>query len=139
DAGVALVTVPVRVIAGDLQQRLRHVLRRRLGLLQADHVGLLAIDPPHHLGGASADAVDVPGRDLHAAQRFFGLPALPVGTPRATISPATCDSSGSRSSMRCAVISARPRSSSPTTSAITGCARGLANPRYACASPSTST
>ena len=66
DAGVAAAAVPVRVIARDRCERLGHLVERRLDLLQADDVGNLAVDPVRDLRGSRTDAVDVPGRDLHA-------------------------------------------------------------------------
>ena len=61
--------MPVAPVAGELAERRRDLVGRRLDLLQADDVRLLAADPLEHLRLARADAVDVPGRDLHGAPR----------------------------------------------------------------------
>ena len=52
---------------------------RRLDLLQAEHVGLLALDELLHLRLPRADAVDVPGGDLHAG--WFGVGLAVADSP----------------------------------------------------------
>ena len=84
DARIALRAVPVAPVVGqrELADGARDVVPRRLDLLQAQDVGLLA----RHEGGdfvlAGADAVHVPGRDLHGsgAPRLSSIPVVPVST-----------------------------------------------------------
>ena len=49
DARVALAAVPVAPVALDLAEPHGQLVERRLDLLQAQHVGLLAVDPVLHL------------------------------------------------------------------------------------------
>ena len=56
--------VPIDVICVGLAL-LGHLLDARLQLLQAEDIGLLALEELAHLRRAGADAVHVPGRDLH--------------------------------------------------------------------------
>ena len=65
DAGVALAAVPVAPVALEVAERRRDLVGRGLDLLQADDVRALARDPLLDLRLARADAVDVPGGDLH--------------------------------------------------------------------------
>ena len=71
DARVGALPVPVGPVVGKPAERRGNLLARRLQLLQADDVRLLAADPLDQLRLARADAVDVPGRDLHCV---FGSP-----------------------------------------------------------------
>ena len=62
---------------------------RRLDLLQAQHVGLLALDELLHLRLPRADAVDVPGGDLHVArtptlQQYYWAPSTRAHAERAS-------------------------------------------------------
>ena len=65
DAGVALAAVPVAPVALELAQPDRKLIERGLQLLQAQHVGLLALDELLQLRVARADAVHVPRGDFH--------------------------------------------------------------------------
>jgi len=65
DAGVALAAVPVAPVALELAQPDWQLVNRRLDLLQAEHVRLLAFEVFLHLRLTRADAVDIPGRNLH--------------------------------------------------------------------------
>src|SRR3954447_11238020 len=56
--------VPVDVIVGDAALE-RHLVDVRLQLLQAEDVGPFLLQELAHLPGAGADAVHVPGGDLH--------------------------------------------------------------------------
>jgi hypothetical protein len=69
DAGVALHAVPYAEIAGHFADLLGQVIGRDLDLLEAEDVGAFALDEGGDLVAARADAVDVPGDDLH------GLPS----------------------------------------------------------------
>src|SRR5207237_4241550 len=65
-ARVPLVPVPVTPVAGERADLGRDLLRRRLDLLQAKDVGLLAREPVEHLPVPRADPVHVPGGNLEA-------------------------------------------------------------------------
>src|SRR5687768_16509036 len=68
--GVRLEAVPVRMVVGRLAL-LGNLTLLGLELLQAHDVGPLALEPLLNLRGTRANAVDVPGGDLHAdACRF---------------------------------------------------------------------
>src|SRR5207253_11007917 len=64
DARVPLVPVPEAPVAAHRADWLRHCVRRSFDFLEAEDVGLLALDPLQHFAGAGADAVHVPGGDL---------------------------------------------------------------------------
>src|SRR5262245_23953008 len=66
-AGVAFGSVPVTPVALDLAEPQRQLIHRGLDLLQAEDVRLLAIDERLQLRLSSADAVDIPGCNLHTA------------------------------------------------------------------------
>jgi hypothetical protein len=73
DPGVRLSSVPVAPVALDVAQPDRELVERRFDLLQAEHVRLLMLDERQQLGLTRADAVDVPGDDVHAELSFgFG-------------------------------------------------------------------
>jgi hypothetical protein len=57
--------MPVRPVALGVGQPQRQLVDRRLDLLQAQDVGALALEKGLQLGVARADAIDVPGGDLH--------------------------------------------------------------------------
>src|SRR5262245_47965587 len=63
DAGVTLLPVPVTVVPAELAQRFRDPFLRRLDLLQAQHVRLLALDELRDFSLAGANAVDIPCGD----------------------------------------------------------------------------
>ena len=65
DARVALRSVPVAPVALEVAEAHGQLIERGLDLLQADHVRLVALDPLEQLAVPGADAVDVPGGDLH--------------------------------------------------------------------------
>ena len=65
DARVALAAVPVTPVALDVAQPDGELVHGGLDFLQAEHVRLFALDEGLQLRLARADAVDVPGRDLH--------------------------------------------------------------------------
>ena len=65
DARVALAAVPVRPVALGVGEPQRQLIERRLDLLQAQHVGALALEQVLQLRLAGADAVHVPGGNLH--------------------------------------------------------------------------
>ena len=56
--------VPEHVVIREIAP-LGNLRRLRLQLLQAQHIGLVALEPVAKLRLAGADAVDVPGRNLH--------------------------------------------------------------------------
>src|SRR6266542_6926635 len=70
-AGITSAAVPVRVVVGELAA-LGTLRRLRLDLLQADDIRLVALEPVADLRLPRANAVDVPGRNLHrgACHRF---------------------------------------------------------------------
>ena len=70
-ARVALRAVPVAPVALELAEPDRQLVGRRLDLLQADDVGLLALEPLLQLRLPRADAVDVPGGDLHRTAKIL--------------------------------------------------------------------
>src|ERR1051325_8357725 len=63
-AGVGALAVPVTAIALQLAQSGRHLGDRRFKLLQANHIGSLALDPLENLRLSGADAVHIPGGDF---------------------------------------------------------------------------
>src|SRR6185295_10273202 len=65
NAGIPACAVPERVVVGELAA-VRHLVGPRLDLLQAHDVGSVAFQPVAELRLAGANAVDVPGGDLHA-------------------------------------------------------------------------
>src|SRR3569832_913777 len=73
DARVALAAVPVVPVVGQGGQRLRDLLRQRLQLLQAQHIGLFARDEGRHVGLAGPDAVHVPRHQLHGTVTVAGV------------------------------------------------------------------
>jgi hypothetical protein len=60
-----LLSVPVAPVPFHLAERGRDLIGMRLDLLEADDVGAVPLDPFPKLRLARADAVDVPGGDLH--------------------------------------------------------------------------
>ena len=87
DARVALAAVPVAPVALELEEQQRHLVEAGLDLLQADDVGPVALDPVEQLRLPRADAVDVPGRDLHEVPSECGradivmMSRCPAGRP----------------------------------------------------------
>src|SRR6185295_15969313 len=64
NAGIPACAVPERVVVGELAA-VRHLVGPCLDLLQAHDVGSVAFQPVAELRLAGANAVDVPGGDLH--------------------------------------------------------------------------
>ena len=80
-AGVAAGAVPERVVVGELAA-LGHLVGPRLDLLQAHDVRPVALQPVAELRLAGANAVDVPGGDLHRfSEGPCGRAALPHRRP----------------------------------------------------------
>src|SRR5690606_14922139 len=66
DAVEALLAVRLDVIAERLDLEAWKAFVDRLDLLQADDVGIALLQPGEQIVDPGADAVDVPGDDLHA-------------------------------------------------------------------------
>ena len=64
-ARISLAAVPVAPVALEVAQPHRQLVDGRLNLLQAEDIGLFAIEEILDLRLAGADAVDVPRRDFH--------------------------------------------------------------------------
>ena len=65
DARIPFAAVPVAPVPLDLAQPHRKLVQRGFQLLEAQHVGLLALDELLELRIARANAVHVPRGDLH--------------------------------------------------------------------------
>src|SRR5574338_1053820 len=70
DARIPFLAVPITPVALEVTEQRRKLGGGSLDFLQAQDVGPLAFDPVLHLGRAGADAVHVPGGDLHAASAW---------------------------------------------------------------------
>src|SRR4030095_2883187 len=68
DTGVAFATVPIAPVAFDVAQPYRQLFDGRFDLLDAQDIGLLAVDELLELCLPRPDPVDVPRRDFHAVQ-----------------------------------------------------------------------
>src|SRR5205814_4147377 len=68
-AGVGAATVPVHIVVGETAP-CGYLSGLGLQLLQAHDVGLVALEPIAELSLARADAVDVPGGDLHETSKI---------------------------------------------------------------------
>ena len=99
-AGVRAQAVPEHVVVVELALQ-RDLPELGLQLLQAHDVGPVAREPFAELRLARADAVDVPGGDLHRTRRYSGsMPASFTIFAQRTVSAAmyaanACGSSGS--------------------------------------------
>ena len=89
-AGVPAGAVPERVVVGELAA-VGHLVGPRLDLLQAHDVRPVALQPVAELRLAGANAVDVPGGDLHAdavhtlsRPRHVTQGRMPMSDPRQT-------------------------------------------------------
>ena len=72
DARVALAAVPVAPVALHLAEFRRNLIGGGFDFLEADDVRAIAFDPLDDLGVTRADAVDVPGGDLHGRLKELG-------------------------------------------------------------------
>ena len=72
DARVAAAAVPAAPEVVERGDGRRDLSGRGLDLLQADDVGAIAFDPLEHLVLSGADAVHVPGHDLHGDRLLTG-------------------------------------------------------------------
>ncbi|MGA8060494.1 MAG: LLM class flavin-dependent oxidoreductase, partial [Candidatus Binataceae bacterium] len=68
DAGIGGRSMPVTPVAGQATERFGDLLALRFELLQAEDVGTLSLDELDQLAPTSANAVDVPGDDLHGTR-----------------------------------------------------------------------
>jgi hypothetical protein len=69
---VAFLAVPVAPVVVDVAQLERQLIQRGFDFLQADEVGLFGGEPVEQLALPRANAVDVPGSDLHWLSRRGG-------------------------------------------------------------------
>jgi hypothetical protein len=84
DAGVALLLapVPLAVAAVRVEDLGGELIGLGLGLLEADDVGLLALEPlAEALLPGGADAVDVPADELQATTSIVGITFIKVLKP----------------------------------------------------------
>ena len=77
DARVRAVAVPVTPVALHLAERGRNLRGRGLDLLEADDVGVVAVQPLQELRLARANPIDVPGGDLER-QSLRGEAGVPM-------------------------------------------------------------
>src|SRR4051812_15082157 len=82
DAGISFLAVPIAPIPFHFTQPHRQLIRRRFDFLETHDVGLHSLQPALQLCLPGADAVHVPGRDLHRSIVLCNVLASSDAVPR---------------------------------------------------------